>query len=405
MSSSLLLTNGKCFIQGKLVDAALHIEAGKIKSIVQQEDFPKADRTIDLQGKYVLPGIIDAHVHFRDPGLTHKEDFFSGSKAAVVGGVTTILDMPNTNPPTFTADLLEEKKKLAREKCITNWGLYFGTNAKNEKEIQSANNIAAVKVYMNTTTGNLLIENDDDLKKLFQLPQKFALHAEGETFQKALNFLLPTGNLAYLCHASLQYEVDLVRQYKSEGKNVYMEVCPHHLFMTDKEREIHGAYCCMKPPLATQADQDALWEGLRDGIIDTISTDHAPHTREEKDSDKIMYGVPGVQHSLPLMLNGVNQGKISLARMVACMSENPATIFGMQGKGSIEEGKDADLVIVDMNKESEIRNEDVVSRCGWTPYHGWKVKGWPVVTIVNGKVVCEDGEVDERVRGEEIIFK
>ncbi|OGJ45826.1 hypothetical protein A2272_06085 [Candidatus Peregrinibacteria bacterium RIFOXYA12_FULL_33_12] len=391
--------------QDVLIEDGEVLKIGKIPASAGMTG-KKAEMTvINGNGEFLLPGIIDCHVHFRTPGQEYKEDFESGSKAALMGGVTTVLDMPNNVPPIFTNELLEKKRAIVSKMSLVDFGLYFGTNGENLDEIKKVKNVAGVKVYMNVTTGNLLITDPEVLQKLFKVKQRYALHAEGETFDLALKYLLESSNEFYLCHASLKREVDKVRDLKKNGnKKVFMEACPHHLFLNKEDREKHGGYCCVKPELASLEDQNALWEGLKDYTIDTIATDHAPHTKAEKESEKPAFGVPGVEFSLPLMLNEVSKGRLTLQDIVRLMSYNPAKIFGIKNKGEIKEGFDADLVLVDLNLEKEIKNGNVVSKCGWTPYAGRICKGWPVMTIRGGEVMMREGRIVGEGKGKEVEF-
>jgi dihydroorotase len=379
------------------------------------------DRVIDGDGLHLLPGVIDAHVHFRDPGFTAKEDFFSGSSAAAKGGVTMVFDMPNTDPPVFTVEALEMKRRIASEKSVVGFGLWMGFNGKNIKEIQAAKNFVGVKTYCNQTTGNYRITDLSVVSQLDGVADVLAFHAEGETFAEILSMEWSGSSTIYLCHASLASEVDMVRKAKAEGKKIVMEVCAHHLFLSGDDRERLGGRGCMKPPLATQADQDALWQGILDGTVDVVATDHAPHTMEDKDSDDVPFGVPGVENSLMLLLDVVHASQtplsgdfspfltpnplkgekmsrlrrldsrlLSLERVVELMSAKPAEVFGLKSKGRIDEGMDADLVLVDMERVRLIQNESQVSKCGWTPYDGMKLFGVPMVTIVSGKVVYDE---------------
>lgn len=398
-AQDLLIEDGKI----KRIGANLSLDSGRGQNDIKggQDDF----EVIDCGGKYLLPGIIDSHVHFRTPGHEYKEDWETGSRAALMGGVTTVLDMPNNMPPIFTVEALEAKRKLVAEKAMVNFGLYFGTNGANLEEILKVKNIPAVKVYMNLTTGNLKITDPEVLQAIFSVPQRYALHAEGVTFDLALKYLLPTKNEVYLCHASLKREVERVRSLKNQGdKRVFMEVCPHHLFMTAEDRVRHGAYCCMKPELATEEDRQALWQGISDGTIDTVATDHAPHTKEDKDQASPAFGVPGVEFSLALMLNEVSQANLQINDVVRLMSYNPAKIFGIQGKGEIKEGMDADLVLLDMEMKKKIQNEEVVSKCGWTPYDGKVTQGWPIMTIRNGEIMMRDRKIISSSLGAEVLF-
>ena len=382
----------------------LLIEEGIIKKIGEVSE--AADITIDAKNKHLLPGVIDPHVHFRDPGFPDKEDFHTGSRAAVAGGVTTVFDMPNTNPPTFTLDELEKKRRLAREKSLCNFAFFFGAGSENLEDIKKCEKVAGIKIYMNVTTGNLLIRDDETLKNIAKVKNKiFALHAEGDTFQKAVDIFTPFGAPIYLCHISLKSEVEIIRHLKKENYPVFAEAAPHHLFMTGKDRETKKGFAMMKPDLATPEDQDAVWEAVQEGIIDTIGSDHAPHTIAEKTGENLAFGVPGVETSLPLMLNEINKGRISLERVVQMMSRNPARIFNVQNKGEIKEGFDADLVLVDLNKSKKIENRNIVSKCKWSPYDTWEVQGAVEKTWVSGELVFSEGKVlESRFRGREISF-
>ncbi len=382
------------------------IHNGKIVRIEKTiKDKGKSLQIIDAKGKYLLPGIIDCHVHFRTPGQEYKEDFCTGSVAALIGGVTTVLDMPNNVPPVFTAELLEKKRAIISKMSLCNYGFYFGTDGVNLDEIKKIKNVAGVKVYMNVTTGNLKITDPEVLEKLFKVPARYALHAEGETFDLALKYLLPTENEIYLCHASLKHEVETVRKLKAKGnKRIFMEVCPHYLLMTKQDRIKHGSFCCMKPELADSTDQEELWKALKDETIDIIATDHAPHTREEKEQENPAFGVPGVEFSLPLMLNEINNKRLDLTDIVRLMSYNPARIFGIKNKAEIKVGHDADLVMIDLDLQKEILPNDIWSKCGWSPYIGKNVKGWPIMTIRSGEVMMKDGEIVRESLGKEVEF-
>jgi dihydroorotase len=444
--SSLLIKGATVVNAGESFVADVYCEGRRIVSVVRLETSGSigfqsetganpVDRVIDGEGLHVLPGVIDAHVHFRDPGFPSKEDFASGCAAAAKGGVTTVFDMPNTNPPVFTVEDLELKRKIAQQKCLVNFGLWMGFNGENLDEIKAAEDIVGVKTYCNVTTGN---HNLSDLSVVTQLDgvvPVLAFHAEGETFAEILDMDWSGKSTIYLCHGSLAAEVEMVREAKAKGMKVVMEVCPHHLFLTEEDRERLGGYGYMKPPLATQADQDALWEGIADGTVDLISTDHAPHTMEEKEGDDVPFGVPGVENSLALMLNAAHASQtssssgpsvslpfnplmgemmsrlrslysdfLSLEKIVELMSARPAEVFGMRSRGGVEEGMDADLVVVDMERVRLIRNEDQVSKCGWTPYGGMKLFGVPVVTVVGGEIAYDDGKFFENVKGKEVRF-
>jgi dihydroorotase len=384
---STFIENGQVFVDGKLVKANLVISDGKIHEITDER--VTCERYFDASGKVILPGMIDSHVHFREPGLTHKEDFLTGSMAAAAGGVTTVIDMPNTLPPTISVALLEEKRELAK-KSVVNYGFHFGSTVDNLEEIRRARNIASVKVYMNESTGSLAIADGQALRRIFANARRVSVHAEGEKAFEAIDIIKETKNKLYLCHLTTASEIGYLKKYL-KGK-VFAEVSPHHLFLTS-ENEKDG-FTKMKPELKTKADQEALWRAVDQGLIDTVGSDHAPHTTGEKRQDKPPYGVPGVETTLPLLLNAVNEKRISLKRVVELCCENPARIFGILGKGFIKPGFDADLVVVDMGLTKEVKNEELFTKCKWSPFNGWKLMGWPAMTFVNGNVVF-DGKIND----------
>lgn len=342
--------------------------------------------TIQYQedGKVWIPGVIDSHVHFRDPGAPEKEDWASGSAAALAGGVTTVLDMPNTNPATITVEALEAKRAVAKAKSKVAFGLFFGATRDNLDEIRKAENICGIKIYMGSSTGGLLLDDPAVWEEVFKIAKEknvpVVVHAETEAMiqvgkrdcecarvatEAAIALREKIGNRLHIAHLSCKAEVELVRAHKCP--ELTCEVTPHHLLFTAADQK--GGFLKMNPPLRSQADQDALWEGLRDGTIDCIATDHAPHTFAEKQSSEPPAGVPGVEFMLPLMLNAVNEGKLTLERLVELTSENPSRIFGVPVQGQ---------VLVDMNLEKTIRREDIKSKCGWSPYEGRTLKGWPI---------------------------
>ncbi len=385
------IENGRVYIKGELLDKNILIEDGKIEKITSGKT--NADEKVNARGMVVLPGVIDPHVHFRDPGLTYKEDFRTGSFAAAAGGVTCVLDMPNTKPPTLTNELLGEKRGIASRKSVVNYGFHFGSSPENLEEIKRAEDIAAVKIFMDASTGNMLIEDDEVLEKIMGSTRLCSVHAEGGNVRKAVEFAKSLNRKCYLCHVTEGEELGYV---KGE-ENVFVEVTPHHLFLTEKDQ---NNLIKMKPTLKKESDRESLWEALRNGTVDTIGTDHAPHTIEEKESSEV-FGVPGVETRVPLMLDALNKGKVTLKRLVETMCENPAKIFKIRNKGFIEEGKDGDLTIIDMKLRKRVRNDRLFTKCGWSPFNGYELQGWPVITIVNGNVVFQNGEVNGKIRGEE----
>ena len=392
---SLLITNGRIYVKGELIEKNILVEDGKIAKLTSSK--PEADERVNVNGRIVLPGFIDPHVHFRDPGLTYKEDFRTGSFAAVAGGNTCVLDMPNTKPPTLTLELLNEKREIAKRKSVVNFGLHFGSSVDNLEEIKRVKNVPSVKIFMNASTGNMLIEDEESVREIMSSAPLCSVHAEGENVRKAKELAESLGKKFYLCHVSRAKELEYM---KENGKNsVFVEVTPHHLFLTEKNQ---NELVRMKPALGDEKDRDSLWKALKEGMIDTIGSDHAPHTLEEKRTKEI-YGVPGVETRVPLMLDAVNRGLVSLERIVETMCENPARIFGLKGKGSIYEGNDADLVIIDMKLRKKIRDDELFTKCGWSPFEGRKLQGFPIITIVNGNIVFEEGTIYEENKGEEIV--
>ncbi len=347
--------------------------------------------------------MIDCHVHFREPGLTHKEDFLTGSMAAAKGGVTTILDMPNTIPPTTTLEALEEKRKLAM-KSIVNYGFNFGAAADNISDTKKVKNIAAVKLYMDYTTGDLKVDDFEAVSEILKASKITIIHAEDINIKTAVGIFIKNKikNKLHVAHVSSAKELEYAKSNKIKNQ-ITVEVTPHHLFMNEKDLQSLGAFAEMKPRLKTEADQKALWLGIRNGIVDIIASDHAPHLIEEKEMANYPFGVPGVETTLPLLLDALNRNIISLPRIIQLCCENPAKIFKIKNKGFLKEGYDADVVIVDLGTRPSCRNEDLLTKCKWSPYEGKILKGWPVTTIVNGNVVYDNGEVFD-VKGKEIEY-
>ncbi len=386
------------------------------------EAFPKteADRVIDASGKFLLPGVIDVHVHFREPGASHKEDWEHASRAALMGGVTTVLDMPNTDPPTINQKALDEKKALVKGRSYVNYGFYAGAT-QDLKSLQAMTGMVAVKLYMGSSTGGLLLEEPEYWEQVFRIAKAkdipVVVHAESErrihqnmkrprtgeamdychvrdsecareALEAALELRKKIGNRLHVAHVSSKAELELLHVFRDP--KVSAEVAPHHLFFTMEDME--DAFLKMNPPLRTIMDVEALWRGLLDGTLHCIATDHAPHTREEKALDvwEAPAGVPGVEFVLPLMLNAVSEGKLTLERLALLMCEQPAKIFGLSQKGKIMVGMDADFVLLDMDLRKTVDGRSVESKCGWTPYEYFDLKGWPVLAVVNGQVAMEN---------------
>lgn len=398
----MLIKNCRMIIDGEEQFKDILVENEKIVSIEDDLSGVSSDEIIDAAGNYVISGVIDPHVHMRDPGMTHKEDFTTGSMACAKGGITTFFDMPNTVPNTITEETLLEKKKLHKGKSYVDYGFWFGgSKADNHDEVKKVQDkVIATKVFMNVSTGNMLVEDEKVLEDIFKNSKLVGVHAEGEMIPKAISLSEKLDVPVYLCHLSTKEDVQYVREAKKKGFKVYGEVTPHHLFLNVSDVE-KNPLLRMKPELKTKEDNEALWEGILDGTIDTIGTDHAPHRIEEKKA-KLTFGIPGAENSLEMMLKAVRCDKISLEKLMKIMSENTAEIFGLKNKGKIAAGYDADLVIVDMTTEEIISQENVISKCGWTPYEGFEKGGKILTTIVRGNVVFNDGKFINKI-GKEVI--
>ena len=419
----LYLKDGKDVHGNKIELLILDDKIDKISEGFSEEEIKNIDENekleiIDLKGKTVMPGVIDVHTHMREPGITAKEDFATGSKACAKAGVTTFYDMPNTIPTTTTLEALKDKKKLASEKSVVNYGFHFGGSRNNNideiKKVLEAKEANTVKIFMNVTTGEMLIEDEDILKNVFKNSKLVLVHAENEMIDKAVEYNKNYGNGLYVCHIPSKEELKKVLEAKrnpelnTEKHPVYAEVTPHHLFLNEEIREStdrNKMLLRMKPELRTKKDNEFLWEALNNGEVDTIGTDHAPHLISEK-LEKITFGMPGVETSLALMLNAYNEGKVKLEMIQKLMAENPAKIMKISKRGKLEEGYYADVIAVDLDKEWTVGVDDTIeSKCGWTPYENWKLKGKNVLTIVNGKVVYQNNKFNNNLEnGKEVEF-
>lgn len=412
----------------------LACEHGRIVRIDAALDAP-AEETLDAQGLLLLPGVIDTHVHFREPGKEYKEDLASGARAAARGGVTSFLEMPNTEPPTIDQATLDHKLARAAQSCVVNYGFFIGATPTNLDAINRVAPVAGIKVFMGCSTGGLLVDKDEDLERIFAHGERLiAVHAEDETrmharrqqyadrrdsavhseirdnqcaviaTERALAFSKRHKRRLHILHLSTHEEVEVLRRDKPAW--VKAEVIPNHLFLNVNDYERLGNRAQMNPPIRAPEDNAALWQALQDGIIDFMGTDHAPHTLAEKSLEypNAPSGMPGVETSLPLMLTRMQTGKCTLAEVQRWMCSAPAEHYGIPNKGKLLEGWDADLTLVDMHNHVAVRNQDLFTKAKWSPFEGWKLTGWPQVTVVGGRIVYERGQIRNGVRGQALTF-
>ena len=392
-------------INGKIIE--------KISENIEEKQYLNREnvKIIDVERKLIMPGVIDVHTHMREPGVTYKEDFETGSKACAKAGITTFYDMPNTVPTTTTLENLLNKKELAGKKSIVNFGIHFGGSKNNNiseiKKVLDKKEVNTVKIFMNVTTGEMLIEDDEILKGVFQNSGLVLVHAENEMIDKAIGLNQKYGKGLYVCHIPSAEELKKVIEAKKDSRlnnemhHIYAEVTPHHLFLNEEIRESserNKMLLRMKPELRKKSDNEFLWKAINEGFVDTIGTDHAPHLIDEK-LEKVTFGMPGVETSLALMLNAYNEGRIKLSAIQKLMCENPAKIMKIAGRGKLKEGYYADVIVVDTEKEWIAGVDDTLeSKCGWTPYENWKLKGKNIMTVVNGEIIYENGKINENVK-------
>ncbi len=432
---SLLIRNARLARpDGSVFEGDLACEGGLIARIGTALSGP-AQETIDAGGELLLPGVIDPQVHFREPGFPHKEDLGSGSRAAAAGGVTSFLDMPNTDPPTISQQALADKLARAAAKSVVNYGFFIGATRDNVAELNRAAPVCGIKVFMGASTGNLLVDDPADLERIFAHGRRLiAVHAEDEARMRerrarfagrtdvsahseirdnvcalnatrlALEFATRYQRRLHILHVSTHEEVALLRAHKPPW--VTAEAIPNHLFLNVGDYAEQGTRVQMNPPLREARDNAALWQALRDGVIDFIATDHAPHTLAEKARPypQSPSGMPGVETSLPLMLTRMAEGACTLAEIQRWMCHAPAQAYGIANKGRLVEGLDADLVLVDMRRERPVRNEALFTRVQWSPFAGRRLRGWPLYTVVGGEVVLDRGRIREHVRGRALTF-
>ena len=433
----LIIKNGTCYLDGKLQKIDIGVTKDKITQLGNLNS-EKSKDLFDAENLLVLPGCIDTQVHFREPGSTDAEDLHTGSRAAVVGGITGVFEMPNTNPPTSNKKEFQNKLNLAKNRMYCNYAFYFGATPNNHEELADLKNLegcCGVKLFAGSSTGTLLVDKEKDIEKVFENTSKIvSVHSEDEEILNLRKKLREKGNVlshqlwrneesaisstrkivkiakrlnkkAHILHVTTKEEVDFLSQNKG---NITFEITPQHLTLISPEcYQKLGTFAQMNPPLRDKSHYDRLWYAIRNNYNETIGSDHAPHLKENKQKEypDSPSGMPGVQTLLPVMLNHVNEGKLKLEQLVSLLCENPSKIFDIENKGYIKKDFDADFTIIDLNKVIEIKNEKIESKCGWSPFDGYKFKGTPVATIINGEIKMKNGKLLGDPSGKPMLFK
>jgi len=433
----ILIRGGICVSHRGTAEADVGIRDGRIVDVGDLGSVVAAN-VIDARGLHVLPGVIDSHVHMREPGIEHKEDLESGTRAAVLGGITAVFDMPNTEPPTVDPDSMRDKVAAARGRAFCDFAFLLGITASNVGELAELERLpgcVALKLFMGKSTGGLLVAEDELLwRALGTGTRRIAVHAEDEhrlqerreqldedawvgmhpvwrddltalrATQRVLAIARETGRRIHILHVTTAKEMDLLAEHRDLAT---VECTPQHLTLAAPAcYDELGTLAQMNPPIRGEAHREALWAAVRAGIVDVVGSDHAPHTQEEKRRPypASPSGMPGVQTLLPLMLDHVNAGRLSLEQLVDLVCAGPARVYGIAGKGRLAAGYDADLTLVDLEARRTIENAWIASRCGWTPFDGKAVRGWPIATIVRGNVVMRDNEVQGEASGRLVSF-
>jgi len=441
----ILIKNAKIVNEGNTTVLDVFIEGEKIVKIDQSiENYPTDTLVIDAENKYLLPGIIDDQVHFRQPGLTHKATIASESRAAVAGGITSFIEMPNTIPQATTQEILEEKFKTASKSSYANYSFMIGGTNDNLEELLKTDpkNVAGIKLFLGSSTGNMLVDDEEILEQIFSSTKLLiAVHCEDETTvknnldkqkniygddipielhpiirseeacylssSKAVALAKKTGARLHVFHLSTAKETELfTNKIPLKEKMITAEVCVHHLWFNDKDYAEKGTFIKWNPAIKTEKDRLGLWEALLDDRLDVIATDHAPHTMDEKKRvyTKAPSGGPLVQHALLAMLEAVRNDKISMERMVEKMCHNPAILFRIENRGFIKEGYFADLVLVDTNKDQTVNKENILYKCGWSPFEGTQFHSTVLKTFINGNLIYDQGVFDDKIKGKRLIF-
>ncbi len=433
----LVITNGAVFTPGGLVNTDIGVRHGVTTALGNLRG-AKAAETYDAKGLTVLPGVIDEQVHFREPGPIHKEDLESGTRGAVLGGVTAVFEMPNTDPPTTTAERLADKVTRATGRAWTDFAFYVGASPENAEELGTLERVpgcCGIKMFMGSSTGSLLVADDENVARVLKhghrrvtvhseddmrLTERAALVKDGadpsmhsewrdvETAVRSTTRLLKLARAArrrvHVLHVTTAEEIAILGRNKDIAT---VEVLPQHLTLAAPEcYQRLGTFAQMNPPIREQRHQDALWAGIAAGIVDCIGSDHAPHTKEEKARPypRSPSGLTGVQTTVPLMLNHMANGKLTLERVVDLLCAGPARIFGAVGKGRVAVGYDGDFTVVDLKAKKTITNDWIASRAAWTAFDGMAVTGWPMATIIRGRIVMRDGELNGPPQGQPVRF-
>ena len=438
------LLNVKIVNEGKIFSGDIIINDGKIEKITTATNKNIiADNVINLNDKIILPGIIDTHVHFREPGLTHKADFHTESRAAAAGGITTVFDMPNVIPQTTSVQAWNEKKKIAEQKSMVNFALYLGATNSNLKELEKADYslIPGIKIFMGSSTGNMLVDKEEIISRFFSLDKQILIHSEDEntikanleytkkqfgedipiymhstirskeaciiSTKKALDIATKHNTKLHILHVSTPEEIDLITEAKKTNPNITTEVVINHLYFDTSHYEKLGTLVKFNPAVKSPEDRQKLQKALNSNKIDTIATDHAPHTLQEKQNPylKAPSGVPMIQHSLQAVFELYKKGYLTLEQIAEKMAHNPAKIFKIKNRGFIREGYFADLTVIDPDAGITVNKDNILYKCGWSPMEGYTFHSKVYMTIINGNIVYRNGEFDDNHRGVNVEFE
>jgi dihydroorotase len=444
MIKSTLIKNATIINENKIFKGDVLIENGIIVTISSEIIPTDTIEIIDAKGSYLIPGFIDDQVHFREPGLTHKANIETESRAAIAGGITTFIEMPNTVPQATTQDLLEDKFKIAAKDSYANYSFMFGGTNNNLEELLKTDpkKVAGIKLFLGSSTGDMLVDNEEVLEKIFSSTKMIiSVHCEDEatirkntaayiekygddipmkyhpiirseeacylSSSKAIKLAKKTGARLHIFHLSTEKETHLFRNdIPLEEKQITSEVCVHHLWFSDQDYEKKGTHIKWNPAVKTEADRQGLWKALLDDRIDVLATDHAPHTLEEKNNiyTKAPSGGPLVQHAIVALLEKVKEGVIPIEKLVEKMSHNPAKLFQIEKRGFIKEGYFADIVLIDVNKPQTVSKDNILYKCGWSPFEGTTFSSTITHTFVNGNLIYNNGIFNDEIKGKRITF-